>query len=105
MTENKILRYLEVPVTKANLIEQILEEYSSLDKAEATKIVNLFFDTIIESLAKGEKVELRGFGSFRVKKRDARIGRNPKTGEKVNVPSKMIPFFKPGKLLKTMIDK
>ncbi len=67
-------------------------------------MVQTVLDSIIESLQSGDKVELRGFGSFRLRERASRIGRNPKTGEKVNVPSKRVPYFKPGKDLKTVIN-
>ena len=67
-------------------------------------LVNLFFESITEALSKGEKVELRGFGSFRVKRRKSRQGRNPKTGASVKVPEKVVPFFKPGKAFKGMVN-
>jgi integration host factor subunit beta len=66
--------------------------------------VQTVLDSIIESLQGGDKVELRGFGSFRLRDRAPRIGRNPKTGEKVSVPSKRVPYFKPGKDLKALIN-
>ena len=72
---------------------------------EAEAAVEAFFDSIIKSLRDGEKIELRGFGSFRLRSRGARVGRNPKTGEKVNVPAKRIPYFKPGKELKELINR
>jgi integration host factor subunit beta len=67
-------------------------------------IVQTVLDSIIESLQNGEKVELRGFGSFRLRDRSPRQGRNPKTGEKVQVPAKKVPYFKPGKELKELIN-
>ena len=67
-------------------------------------IVNTVFDSIVDSLKEGEKIELRGFGSFRIRRRGARTGRNPKTGEKVSVPPKRIPYFKPGKELRELLN-
>ena len=69
------------------------------------EIVNTVFATIVESLRTGRKIELRGFGSFRIRDRGARIGRNPKTGERVEVPPKRIPYFKPGKELKEQLNR
>ncbi|HZY32088.1 MAG TPA: HU family DNA-binding protein, partial [Candidatus Methylomirabilis sp.] len=67
-------------------------------------IVNTVFDSIVDALRKDEKIELRGFGSFRIRQRRSRQGRNPKTGDKVDVPAKRIPYFKPGKELKELIN-
>jgi len=91
-------------MTKAELIDKVLTA-ADLNKKEAEAAVEAFFDSIIKSLRDGEKIELRGFGSFRLRSRGARIGRNPKTGEKVNVPAKRIPYFKPGKELKELINR
>ena len=68
------------------------------------RIVNTFFEEIIDALAQGERVELRGFGAFSVKRRDARVGRNPRTGETVDVEEKCVPFFKTGKLLRDRLN-
>ncbi len=67
-------------------------------------MVNTVFSSITDSLAEGKKVELRGFGSFRIRQRNARVGRNPKSGQKVDVPSKKVPFFKAGKELRELVD-
>ena len=67
--------------------------------------MNTFFDSITEALISNDKVELRGFGSFKVKRREERMGRNPKTGEAVKVHSKRVPYFKPGKDLRDLIDQ
>lgn len=91
-------------MTKAELIEKVLTA-AGLNKKEAEAAVEAFFDSIIQSLRGGEKIELRGFGSFRLRSRGARVGRNPKTGEKVQVPAKRIPYFKPGKELKELINR
>ncbi len=77
---------------------------ADLSRKDAEKIVDTFFDTIKETLSKGERVEIRGFGSFTVKNYKPYIGRNPKTGIQINVPSKKLPFFKVGKKLKEMVD-
>jgi integration host factor subunit beta len=86
-------------MTKAELVEEVARA-AELNKREAEVIVETVFDSIIGALHKGEKVELRGFGSFRTRERGPRRGRNPKTGEPVDVPAKRVPYFKPGKELK-----
>ncbi len=89
---------------KADLINRIAEEMD-ISKQEAETGVNLFFETIKDALQRGEEIELRGFGSFRFRTRDARAGRNPRTGEPVQVPPKKVLYFKPSKLLKNMINR
>jgi integration host factor subunit beta len=90
-------------MTKADLIDEVAKN-SDLSKKDAEVIVQSVLDNIVESLKGGEKVELRGFGSFRLRERASRQGRNPKTGEKVFVPAKKVPHFKPGKDLKELIN-
>src|ERR1700741_869571 len=90
-------------LTKAHLIEEVLR-ITELPRKESETIVETIFDSIIGSLQKGEKIEIRAFGSFRPRDRRGRIGRNPKTGEKVEVPAKKIPFFKPSKELKDFVN-
>jgi integration host factor subunit beta len=90
-------------LTKADLIEEVLR-VTELPRKESESIVETIFDSIIESLQKGDKIEIRGFGSFRTRQRRGRTGRNPKTGEKVDVPAKRIPFFKPSKELKDFVN-
>jgi len=90
-------------MTKAELVEEVAR-VSDLTKKHSESIVNTVFDSIIEALQKDEKIELRGFGSFRIRQRRSRQGRNPKTGDKVDVPAKRIPYFKPGKELKELIN-
>jgi integration host factor subunit beta len=90
-------------LTKANLIEEVLN-ITELPRKESETIVETVFDCIIQALQKGEKIEIRGFGSFRTRERRGRVGRNPKTGEKVEVPAKKIPFFKPSKELKDFVN-
>jgi integration host factor subunit beta len=90
-------------MTKIDLVENIATQVE-LSKKDSEIVVNTVFQSIIDALVKGDKVELRGFGSFRTRARRSRIGRNPKTGDKVDVPPKMVPFFKPGKQLKQLIN-
>jgi integration host factor subunit beta len=93
----------QLTLTKADLIEEVLR-ITELPRKESESIVETIFDSIIESLQNGDKIEIRGFGSFRTRQRRGRIGRNPKTGEKVEVPPKKIPFFKPSKELKDFVN-
>ncbi len=90
-------------MTKADLVDEVVK-VSSVSKKHAEIIVNTVFTSIIEALHRDDKIELRGFGSFRVRKRRSRQGRNPKTGDHVEVPEKRIPYFKPGKELKDLIN-
>jgi ATP adenylyltransferase len=90
-------------MTKADLIDEV-SRVSSLTKKETETIVNTVFDNITDALAKGDKVELRGFGSFRIRHRNSRKGRNPKTGDAVSVPEKRVPFFKVGKRLRELVN-
>ncbi len=89
---------------KADLISKIAQEMN-ISKQEAETGVNLFFQSIKEAIQRGEEIELRGFGSFRFRNRNARSGRNPRTGEPVQVPPKKVLYFKPSKLLKNLINK
>ncbi len=89
---------------KADLVNKLAEEMN-ISKQEAETGVNLFFKAIKDAIQRGEEIELRGFGSFRFRQRDARSGRNPRTGEPVEVPPKKVLYFKPSKILKNMINK
>ncbi|MEK6691471.1 MAG: integration host factor subunit beta [Nitrospirota bacterium] len=91
-------------MTKAELIEKVTEKMNSLTLKQTEVVVNLIFDSVKDALAKGEKVEIRGFGSFRIRNRGSREGRNPKTGTSVSVPPKKVPFFKTGKELREIVD-
>ena len=91
-------------MTKADLVEKVARE-AEMTKKDAEKLVEIIFESIVSTLNKGEKIELRGFGSFRVRERNARKGRNPKTGEAVKIPAKRVAYFKPGKDLKDLINK
>ena len=90
-------------MNKLDLI-QALKDSSNLSKSEAETVINLFFDKMAEALAQGERVEIRGLCSFFVKKYKGYTGRNPKTGEKVKIAPKKLPFFKVGKELKDRVD-
>lgn len=91
-------------MTKAELVEGVADA-AELTKKDAERLVEIVFESIIETLNQGEKIELRGFGSFRVRERGARRGRNPKTGDPVSIPAKRVPYFKPGKELKELINE
>lgn len=90
-------------MTKADLVEEVIR-VAVLSKKDAENVVNTVFGQIMEALKSDDKIELRGFGSFRVRRRRSRLGRNPKTGDRVEVPSKRIPYFKPGKELRDLIN-
>ncbi len=89
---------------RSELIQKLVDENPHLFQRDVELIVNTIFDEITDTMARGDRVELRGFGAFSVKKRDARIGRNPRTGESVSVSVKHVPFFKTGKLLRDRLN-
>jgi integration host factor subunit beta len=89
---------------RSELIQKISEENPHLFQRDVERIVNTIFEEIVEAMARGDRVELRGFGAFSVKQRDARTGRNPRTGESVPVDEKHVPFFKTGKLLRDRLN-
>ena len=91
-------------MTKADLIEEV-SRVVEMTRKEAEVIVEAIFDSIVRSLRGGDKIEIRGFGSFRTRQRKPRVGRNPKTGDRVEVPAKKIPFFKPSKELKDLVNE
>ncbi|HET9129598.1 MAG TPA: integration host factor subunit beta [Terriglobia bacterium] len=90
-------------MTKADLVEEVAK-VTELTRKDSEVIVDTMFESVIKALKIGDKLEVRGFGSFRVRQRNARVGRNPKTGEKVEVPAKRVPYFKPSKELKDLIN-
>jgi integration host factor subunit beta len=90
-------------MTKADLVEEVARA-TELARKDSEVIVEEIFENIIQALNRGEKIELRGFGSFRVRQREARRGRNPKTGAPVDIPAKRVVYFKPGKELKELIS-
>lgn len=91
-------------MTKAQLIETVSQQVTHLTKRQTEVIVNTIFNSIRQSLANGDKIEIRGFGSFKLRHRRMREGRNPKTGVQVHVPAKSVPFFKAGKELKEIVN-
>jgi len=91
-------------MTKSELVDKIVEANGTLTRKESEMVVNLVFDSMGDALRSGEKVEIRGFGSFTVRERGAREARNPKSGEVVNIPAKKTPFFKTGKELRERVD-
>lgn len=91
-------------MTKRELIEQVISAKAELPRSEVEGLVNAVFDALAGSMVRGERIEIRGFGSFIVKDRDARTGLNPKTGATVEVPAKRVPFFKAGKELRERVD-
>ena len=91
-------------MTKSELIQRIAEINPHLYHRDVERIVNTIFDEITTALSRGDRVELRGFGAFSVKQRDARVGRNPRTGEKVEVEEKVVPYFKTGKQLRERLN-
>lgn len=90
-------------MTKADLIEEV-SRVVEMTRKDSEVIVEAIFDSVVRSLRTGDKVEIRGFGSFRTRQRQPRVGRNPKTGTRVEVPSKRIPYFKPSKELKDLVN-
>ena len=94
----------EVTLTKAALVEQVAD-VADLTKKRAEVVVETVFGSIADALRREEKVELRGFGSFRLRRRERRRGRNPRTGDRVDVASKHVAYFKPGKELKELINR
>ena len=89
---------------RSELIQTIADDNPHLFQRDVERIVNAIFEEITSAMARGERVELRGFGAFSVKQRDARVGRNPRTGEAVDVDAKSVPFFKTGKLLRERLN-
>jgi integration host factor subunit beta len=104
LVENPTPQGSERRMTKADLIEEV-SRLAELTRKDSEVIVETIFDSVVRSLRAGDKIEIRGFGSFRTRQRKPRVGRNPKTGERVEVPAKKIPFFKPSKELKDLVNE
>jgi len=92
-------------MTKSELIEAVSSEVNCFSKKDVEIIVDSLFQSMSDSLSRGEKVEIRGFGSFKIKERDGRQGRNPKSGENIYIEAKRVPFFKAGKEIRERINK
>ncbi len=92
-------------MTKSDLVERLAAKVGNFSRKDIEVIVDTVFASMADSLSKGEKVEIRGFGSFKVKEREGRTGRNPKSGESIYIEPKKVPFFKAGKELKERVDK
>jgi integration host factor subunit beta len=90
-------------MTKAELIDEV-SKVVEMTRKESEVIVEAIFDSVVRALRAGDKIEIRGFGSFRTRQRQPRVGRNPKTGARVDVPAKRIPYFKPSKELKDLVN-
>ena len=90
---------------RSELIKKLEDENPGLKAQEVEKIVDLFFNQIVQRLAHGGRVELRGFGAFSTRERESRKGRNPRTGETVDVPAKRVPYFKPGKEIREKLNE
>ena len=89
---------------RSELVQKLCEDHPDLTAKEVERVVGAFFDSIIEQLEQGGRVELRGFGAFSTRSRDARRGRNPRTGEAVDVDAKHVPYFKPGKEMRERLN-
>lgn len=92
-------------MVRSQLVDEIMMKFPFLKKKEADKAVAVFFEEIMKGLARGDRIELRGFGAFSVRHRDGRMGRNPKNGESVTVPPKAAPFFKAGKEIRVRLNE
>ena len=91
-------------MTRSDLVEELAERFGQLTQRDAEFAVKTILDAMSEALAKGHRIEIRGFGSFSISRRPPRMGRNPRTGEQVLIPEKLVPHFKPGKALREAVD-
>ena len=101
--EEPKVKETKTDMTKADLVEEI-SRIVQMSRKDSEIIIETIFESIVQSLRKAEKIEIRGFGSFRTRQRQPRVGRNPKTGERVDVPPKKVPYFKPSKELKDLVN-
>src|SRR5256885_1130702 len=92
------------PMIRSELVQRLCTDFPDLTQREVEGVVSAIFDSITDQLAKGGRVELRGFGAFSTRQRDARVGRNPRTGESVSVNAKRVPYFKPGKEMRERLN-
>ena len=93
-----------MPMIRSELVQKLCSDFPDLTQREVEGVVSAIFDSITEQLAHGGRVELRGFGAFSTRQRDARMGRNPRTGESVPVDAKRVPYFKPGKEMRERLN-
>ena len=91
-------------MTRSDLVEELAARFAQLTQRDAEHAVNTIQDAVSDALVQGQRIEIRGFGSFSVSRRPARIGRNPRSGESVSIPEKRVPHFKPGKALRESVD-
>ena len=91
-------------MTKNDLIKKLHEELNTYSLQDVNSMVNIIFDSMVDAIKRGERIELRGFGSFEVRERKPRMGRNPKSGAQVKLQERKVPFFKTGKELRIMVD-
>ena len=89
---------------RSELVQKLCQDFPDLTQREVESVVSAVFDSITDQLAQGGRVELRGFGAFSTRKRDARLGRNPRTGESVQVDAKRVPYFKPGEEMRERLN-
>jgi len=89
---------------RSELVQKLCNDFPDLNQREIESVVSAIFDSITDQLAKGGRVELRGFGAFSSRQRDARVGRNPRTGDSVDVDAKRVPYFKPGKEMRERLN-
>ncbi len=92
------------PMTRSDLVAQLAERFSQLTQRDTEFAVKTMLDAMSDALAKGHRIEIRGFGSFSINRRPPRVGRNPRSGESVAIPEKRVPHFKPGKALREAVD-
>ena len=92
-------------MTRSDLVAKLAERFSQLTQRDAEFAVKTILDAMSDALARGHRIEIRGFGSFSINRRPPRLGRNPRSGEKVTIPEKLVPHFKPGKALREEVDK
>jgi integration host factor subunit beta len=104
LTKNRDCDVREMFMTKRDLIDEVNKRFPHLSRRDSEVIINAIFDSMVDALSQGDRIEIRGFGSFVVKHRRARQGRNPKSGALVSVAAKRVPFFKVGKELRLRVD-
>ncbi|NDG42300.1 MAG: integration host factor subunit beta [Betaproteobacteria bacterium] len=92
-------------MTRSDLVNQLAERFGQLTQRDSEFAVKTMLDAMSDALGRGHRIEIRGFGSFSINRRPPRLGRNPRSGEKVMIPEKLVPHFKPGKALRESVDK